>query len=141
MNCKDGCRFSELTKVPEDVQRKIQSYAKIYAPEGKYEFFKSRDFIEGANFFQSSIMPSLIAKATDKLEKEIDRVIDVADGNANACNLLAEEIDRLKLKIEQARVNGIKECVDMLKNSNDQRADSPLGTAYWLEHELLGEKK
>ena len=33
----------------------------------------------------------------EKLEKEIDRVIDVADGNANACNLLAEEIDRLKL--------------------------------------------
>lgn len=65
-----------------------------------------------------------------QLEKEIDRVIEVADGNADACRLMMQEIDRntdkiqsLKDEIEVLRRYGNKDCTAMADEALTQKAE------------------
>ncbi len=79
-----------ITKV--ELEKMVSQSARIYCKDHPEKMIcPCESFKSGASFVSGILQPEI-----DKLEKEIDRVIDVADGNANACNLLSQEIDRLK---------------------------------------------
>ena len=98
---------AELEKMVEDGAEK-----KYPDTDNHWHQIALNGFKSGAAFVTGILMPEI-----EKLEKEIDRVIDVADGNSRACIIAVEELSEANatiqsLKDENGRIDQQRELLE-----------------------------
>lgn len=116
-----------------ELENMVYEEAQKVSYENDMPYTSARNtFRSGASFVTGILMPEI-----EKLEKEIYRVIDVADGNSRACIIAVEENFKAKAEIEglkdverylicpscgvEGYVKDIKTCSDAIRVDLDKK--------------------